>query len=859
MYRPLNSTSGEIRLLVIHPAKNLEDPLVGSIQHTTLKSDLQYEALSYAWGNKGAGKDIIIDGERLGIFENLEAALRRLRKPNEWRTLWIDAICINQDDSTEKQEQIPLMHKIYGRAQQVCIWLGESTGTSPIAMRHINAVRYGTLREILLGAWETGLFDQKHSWWFGNKEMLKVMRSKVSVYDWTSLTEELVHGEIRELLARPWWKRAWVVQEAVLAKKLLIMCGPEIAPWEYIGQATKRVRGGGASLETGSLFGQRVGSTYTFPDETYMQISAYRDRQKPAPLFQLLYDFRDLSCADPRDKIYAFLGLAAETTDIEVQPDYTADAAAVYRVFAHQAIEKTRTLDVLNCKREWRESPNDVETNGTVLIYSVMHQSRYYDMQAVVIDNGTESEPRVGWARLPQGWERLDEYSENMVGMVKRKEYFFDHATRTRHEESPLKHQPPSLAEHITQHRKAPAEGWLRWWDNLGRAQLTYRPGESAVALSGEPALEHDFSALPSWVPNWTTSSSRDPEIFLRHFDRGGIEGFWFTTGHEASVIADEAKGGDVLMLEGMMFDDIEQMTLPWHPVDQAIPISSRDFQDFDIWEALAVAQQENCPYRHLQGARGRAFYGTVTANFFPDPGTDDFHADCSSSSPQTMAKEKALFEAFINRIGWHRADTPGFVSLGLAECGKRQTYFDSLQEKMYAYYHMLLSALSPPTTEDDDATSGSLSEVSSLDDAISQITSMEPVLMEDAMNFKYHTYAIQQWKDKWRMTKEQIQSQVSVYLQYGELCRRIHDVCRDRALFVTKRGYMGLAPWNAKVGDRVCSLKGGKTPFLVRRVGRSDEERYSLVGEAYVYDEKKGLPLGRDLEEDAWRGIRLV
>ncbi|RYO92301.1 hypothetical protein DL766_001792 [Monosporascus sp. MC13-8B] len=763
MYRPLDSASGEIRL---------------------------------------GGKDIIIDGERLGVFEDLEVALRRLRKPKEWRTLWIDAICINQDDFTEQQEQIPLMHKIYQQAQQVCILLGESTGTSGIAMRHINKIRYGPWREGLWRGLEADEFHHKYSW-FGTREMLKVIRSKASVYGMSSLVEELVHGEIRELLARPWWNRGSAVQEAVVAKKPLIMCG-------------QKQRCGSASAKPPNGCAAEVSPWRPLPCS-----ASARRLDKPVPLFRLLYDFRNLSCADPRDGIYAFLGLTAETTDIKVQPDYTADIAAVYCVFAHQAIEKTRTHDVLNCKREWRESPNGVETEGTVLIYSVEHQSRYHDMQAMLIDNGTESGPRVGWARLLQEWEPLDEYSEDMVGMVKRKEYLFDHATRTRHEESPLKHQPPSLAEHKTQHRKAPAEGGLRWWDNLGRAQLTYRPGESAVTLSNETALEHDFSTLPSWASNWMASSPRDPELFLRHFDRGGIEGFCFTRWHEASVIADEAKGGDALMLEGMMFDDIEQMTLPWHPVDQAIPLS-RDFQDFDIWEALAVAQQENCPYQHLQ---------------------DDFHADWSSSSPETMAKKKALFEAFINRIEWYRADTPKFVSLGIAESVKLATYSSSLEEKMYAYYHMLLSALSPPTTEDDDATPGSLSEVSSLDDAISQITLMEPVLMEDATNFKFHTFVMEQWKDRWRMTKKQIQNQGSVYLQYEELCRRIHDICRDRALFVTKRSYMGLAPWNAKVGDRGALM-------------RSDT---SLVGEAYVYDEKKGLPLGRDLEADTWRGIRLV
>jgi hypothetical protein len=68
---------------------------------------------------------------------------------------------------------------------------------------------------------------------------------------------------------------------------------------------------------------------------------------------------------------------------------------------------------------------------------------------------------------------------------------------------------------------------------------------------------------------------------------------------------------------------------------------------------------------------------------------------------------------------------------------------------------------------------------------------------------------------------------------RYGIYLRRIHRTCAHRALFVTRKGYMELAPWNVQVGDLVCVLRGGKTPFLLRRL--SSGGRHGLVGEAFV------------------------
>ena len=153
------------------------------------------------------------------------------------------------------------------------------------------------------------------------------------------------------------------------------MFGVESGPWEGVGQITTRLRSSGG-IEGVSLFFQPFGTTYTFPDRVYRLISDYRDRlhssQRPAaPLFRLLYNFRDLDCTDPRDRRYAFLVLAAEATDIEVLaaeatnievlPDYAAAVSAAYRDFALQAIHKTGTLDVPNCCRHAWDDADAVE------------------------------------------------------------------------------------------------------------------------------------------------------------------------------------------------------------------------------------------------------------------------------------------------------------------------------------------------------------------------------------------------------------------------------------------------------------------------------------------------------------------
>ena len=106
---------------------------------TTLdsKGTRPYEALSYVWGSKAKPYSIFINGRNLAVGKNLYAALLHLRDHSIQRTIWIDAICINQGDNEEKGHQVQSMAKIYAKASRVIVWLGKEAAGSDQALEKI--------------------------------------------------------------------------------------------------------------------------------------------------------------------------------------------------------------------------------------------------------------------------------------------------------------------------------------------------------------------------------------------------------------------------------------------------------------------------------------------------------------------------------------------------------------------------------------------------------------------------------------------------------------------------------------------------------------------------------------------------
>ncbi|KAH8587916.1 heterokaryon incompatibility protein-domain-containing protein [Bisporella sp. PMI_857] len=153
MYQSLNSTLSEIRLLVLPPGPE-DSQIEGTIYVSTLNPAHQqwigrtgpelvagdwkprkedsntthYEALSYEWGDpKGPGHKIILNGQLFKVRENLFQALTCLRSTGATESLWIDTICINQEDVQEQNHQVRIMDSIYRLARRVRVWIGCDT------------------------------------------------------------------------------------------------------------------------------------------------------------------------------------------------------------------------------------------------------------------------------------------------------------------------------------------------------------------------------------------------------------------------------------------------------------------------------------------------------------------------------------------------------------------------------------------------------------------------------------------------------------------------------------------------------------------------------------------------------------
>jgi hypothetical protein len=205
-YSPLNpENEGPIRLLWLF-AGDSGDPLRCGLWHTTLTTPLKFDALSYVWGlpEEQDSTDVYLTDlvgtstvstdlqwHRLPILSSLGGALRRLRLPTDIRSIWVDALCINQSDLVEKSQQVPMMGKIYHSAQSVVVWLGEEADDSDLALSFIPQVT-----DLLK-------FD-------------RIIQDQGSTHKWYALSK---------LMNRPWFSRRWVVQELAFAKEAKIYCG----------------------------------------------------------------------------------------------------------------------------------------------------------------------------------------------------------------------------------------------------------------------------------------------------------------------------------------------------------------------------------------------------------------------------------------------------------------------------------------------------------------------------------------------------------------------------------------------------------------------------------------------------------
>jgi hypothetical protein len=221
-YSPFDCPNCQIRVVDLHPPSGALVPhqqvqqqdLRCSVRTINLDDDLKYTALSYTWGSQDRSAQLIVDtggvnqGESaIDITESLETALLQLRESTKI-TLWIDQLCINQDDVYEKSKQVPLMKIIYKKAIDVLVWLGPATNESDHLLQILDEIgKQATKAERLYGGTSTLALTQTY-----NVTLFK-LRKRHSLGRKFIIPAE----SLRAFVNRDWWTRVWVVQEISLA------------------------------------------------------------------------------------------------------------------------------------------------------------------------------------------------------------------------------------------------------------------------------------------------------------------------------------------------------------------------------------------------------------------------------------------------------------------------------------------------------------------------------------------------------------------------------------------------------------------------------------------------------------------
>ncbi|KAL2821837.1 heterokaryon incompatibility protein-domain-containing protein [Aspergillus cavernicola] len=342
-YTPLDKRTRQIRLICFDVGAEVgQDGICLSIETYDLSTLPKYYALSYVWGIDAPRHPLIISGKVLMARDNLWLALLQLRiRQFDHNVLhfWIDAICINQDDISERGHQVNLMGDIYSNAHFVVSWLGSGTIDTRIAIKAISM--YNTTPD---ESAKSGILAQKDH-------------------------------QIVSLLKLPYFERMWIVQEFILAKEVIMICGPDSFWWDSeMSTIVKKM-----SME---LFDQGDGlsGTVWLANER----ANWKQPKYDMDLDRLLVYFRKHKCLDLRDRVYALMGLLDSTQSRSWTADYTVSREQLWCRVINSIPEDSRVLFSYTALKLWEALELPLEDGSLELfrfVFWVIHFDELWNAQ----------------------------------------------------------------------------------------------------------------------------------------------------------------------------------------------------------------------------------------------------------------------------------------------------------------------------------------------------------------------------------------------------------------------------------------------------------------------------------------------
>lgn len=413
-YRPLNHSTHEIRLLhltyspsptptdnppepaytlaIIHhpltPQPTSATTTTTTITTTTapkvpLRTPKQFTALSYVWGSAQDTLPLHISphADPIPVTRNLHSAIARLARQRRGLAgggggcyLWVDALCINQEDTAEKNAQVALMGRIYALAQEVLVWLGNEADGDDGGAEVVRG---------LFAAGELGaLFRSQvpRDAVAGRRAAGRVEAFVRTVLQWAVTSDHGAGGGgggggegtggrprvgfdfeaiWRLFRGRPWWRRVWVIQEVVLARKAVVLCGadPDVAgasvSWEDVSECIRLLEWmilfPNTAPEHRRLYAL-LGDIYPNVSHLALASDGYKRSVEEAkgeasqagmPLLDTIIwtslgTSADgaIQATDPRDRIFGLLGMVREEDRRRIPVDYSSDMTISRVLFA---------------------------------------------------------------------------------------------------------------------------------------------------------------------------------------------------------------------------------------------------------------------------------------------------------------------------------------------------------------------------------------------------------------------------------------------------------------------------------------------------------------------------------------------
>lgn len=364
-----------LRLLKLYPAglngpssssqnsaKPSENSVECSLEHTSLDAEPTYEALSYCWKPVFPRRYITCNGQTLCVGFNLFQALKELRPTVEdgARYLWIDAISINQGDVEERSRQVRNMRLIYRKARRTIAWLGPEADDSHQAFQYAAEADTGVFDEILLR--EPSLLDANYVPVTGSDDEQEIFIS--NYYFKYRDRHDTGHNALLKVFQRHYFCRIWIVQEIIVSRNVQFRCGSQSLPfetfydsffwniydpWDPDGQVFRKPKG--------SFRPQLYEGNYGFVKDLLIASEIYRSTGG-IPFSSALQRFRRFSATDPRDKVFAVIGIsdmARLPLADQLPVDYKMKVQDVYRSATLYSMEHERSLDVIGLPPASRE------------------------------------------------------------------------------------------------------------------------------------------------------------------------------------------------------------------------------------------------------------------------------------------------------------------------------------------------------------------------------------------------------------------------------------------------------------------------------------------------------------------------